>query len=173
MIRGYDSGRSHLLPFEATQHTKKGQTHIYTYTQVHSLTKSFSVLYSRESIRFSFFLDKWKSLSKAGLIEICRATWQNYLSMAVHAAPCNGISLLIFHPQLKRVFQNFRALAADVVVTLTASEHNLIATQWAWEAKSRPPINYKLDNHGLASNQEIQMSAAACCPLDCDIQNVI
>ena len=31
MIRGYDSGRSHLLPFEATQHTKKGQTHIYIY----------------------------------------------------------------------------------------------------------------------------------------------
>ena len=29
MIRGYDSGRSHLLPFEATQHTKKGQTHMY------------------------------------------------------------------------------------------------------------------------------------------------
>ena len=29
MIRGYDSGRSHLLPFEATQHTKKRQTHIY------------------------------------------------------------------------------------------------------------------------------------------------
>ena len=28
MIRGYDSGRSHLLPFEATQHTKKRQTHI-------------------------------------------------------------------------------------------------------------------------------------------------
>ena len=28
MIRGYDSGRSHLLPYEATQHTKKGQTHI-------------------------------------------------------------------------------------------------------------------------------------------------
>ena len=26
MIRGYDSGRSHLLPFEATQHTKKRQT---------------------------------------------------------------------------------------------------------------------------------------------------
>ena len=28
MIRGYDSGRSHLLPFEATQHTKKRQTHV-------------------------------------------------------------------------------------------------------------------------------------------------
>ena len=31
MIRGYDSGRSHLLPFEATQHNKKRQTHIYIY----------------------------------------------------------------------------------------------------------------------------------------------
>ena len=34
MIRGYDSGRSHLLPFEATQHTKKGHTHIYIYIYI-------------------------------------------------------------------------------------------------------------------------------------------
>ena len=29
MIRGYDSGRSHLLPLEATQHTKKRQTQLF------------------------------------------------------------------------------------------------------------------------------------------------
>ena len=28
MIRGYDSGRSHLLPFEATRHNKQRQTNL-------------------------------------------------------------------------------------------------------------------------------------------------
>ena len=37
MIRGYDSGRSHLLPFEATQHTKKRQTQIWTVLSVYPL----------------------------------------------------------------------------------------------------------------------------------------
>ena len=36
MIRGYDSGRSHLLPFEATQHTKKDKPiYIYIYVYIY------------------------------------------------------------------------------------------------------------------------------------------
>ena len=48
MVRGYDSGRSHLLPLEATQHTKKRQTHIDIY--IHHKSKLVTLSASDRSL---------------------------------------------------------------------------------------------------------------------------